>query len=246
MRRNIVIGNWKLHGTQAFVSELLREFVAGWVGVHQAEVVVCPALVHLSQAYTELAHSNIAVGAQDVSAFEEGAYTGEVSGEMLHDIGCQYALVGHSERRRHHQESNELVAKKFDAALKAHLLPVMCIGETEQERNEGKTFEVLTAQLNAVLDHCDSSVWARAIIGYEPVWAIGTGKVATPEIAQEVHAFIRTLLGDVGAQTRIIYGGSVTADNAAGLFAMPDIDGALVGGASLKAPNFLQICRAAE
>ncbi len=246
MRRNIVIGNWKLHGTQAMVGELLQSLVKGWVGVHQAEVVVCPTHVHLGQAFTELAHSNILVGAQDVSAYEEGAYTGEVSGEMLHDIGCQYTLVGHSERRRYQKESNELCAKKFEAALKAHMLPVFCIGETEQQRADGRTFEVLDAQLDAVLNRPDNSVWARAVIAYEPVWAIGTGKVATPEIAQEVHARIRSRLGDMGAQTRIVYGGSVSPDNAEGLFAMPDIDGALVGGASLKADKFLQICRAAE
>lgn len=246
MRRNIVIGNWKLHGTQSFVTELLTPLVKGWQGVHQAEVVVCPTYVHLSQAYTELAHSNIAVGAQDVSSFEEGAYTGEVSGEMLHDIGCQYTLVGHSERRRYQQESNELLAKKFEAALKAHLLPIFCIGETEQEHASGHIYDVLAEQMDAVLTRCDNSVWARAIIGYEPVWAIGTGNVATPENVQEIHAFIRSRLGDVGAQTRIVYGGSVNASNAAGLFAMPDIDGALVGGAALKADDFLEICRAAE
>lgn len=228
------------------VGELLQSLVKGWVGVHQAEVVVCPTHVHLGQAFTELAHSNILVGAQDVSAYEEGAYTGEVSGEMLHDIGCQYTLVGHSERRRYQKESNELCAKKFEAALKAHMLPVFCIGETEQQRADGRTFEVLDAQLDAVLNRPDNSVWARAVIAYEPVWAIGTGKVATPEIAQEVHARIRSRLGDMGAQTRIVYGGSVSPDNAEGLFAMPDIDGALVGGASLKADKFLQICRAAE
>lgn len=228
------------------VGELLQSLVKGWVGVHQAEVVVCPAHVHLGQAFTELAHSNILVGAQDVSAYEEGAYTGEVSGEMLHDMGCQYTLVGHSERRRYQKEGNELCAKKFEAALKAHMLPVFCIGETEQQRADGRTFEVLDAQLDAVLNRPDNSVWARAVIAYEPVWAIGTGKVATPEIAQEVHARIRSRLGDIGAQTRIVYGGSVSPDNAEGLFAMPDIDGALVGGASLKAEKFLQICRAAE
>lgn len=246
MRRNIVIGNWKLHGSQAFTSELLGSLAKGWMGVHQAEVVVCPTFVHLGQAYAELAHSNIAVGGQDVSAYEEGAYTGEVSGEMLHDIGCQYALVGHSERRRYHQESNELVAKKFEAAQKAHIFPVLCVGETEQERAAGDTFNVVGAQIDAVTSRCGSGAWARAIVGYEPVWAIGTGNIATPELAQEVHNFIRVRLGEAGVQTRIVYGGSVNADSAPGLFAQPDIDGALVGGASLKANEFLQICRAAE
>lgn len=246
MRRNIVIGNWKLHGTHAFVSELLRTLINGWVGVHRAEVVVCPAFVHLGQAYTELVHSNIALGGQDVSAFEEGAYTGDVSAEMLHDVGCHYALVGHSERRRYHQESNELIAKKFEAAQKAHLLPILCVGETEQERTAGRTFDVVAEQLDAVISRCGLPSLARAIIGYEPVWAIGTGKVATPELAQEVHQFIRGRLGEVGEHTRIIYGGSVSAESAPKLFAQSDIDGALVGGASLKANDFLQICRAAE
>ncbi len=246
MRRNIVLGNWKLHGTQASVTALLRALTSSWVGVHQAEVVVCPAFVHMGLATTELAYSNIALGAQDISAFEEGAYTGEISGEMLHDIGCQYTLVGHSERRKYHQESDELVAKKFEAALKSHLLPVLCIGESDQDYQAGRTFDVVGAQLDAVASRCGRQSLARAIVGYEPGWAIGTGNVATPEHAQQVHHFIRSQIGDVGMHTRIVYGGSVTAINAAGLFAQPDIDGALVGGASLKPNDFLQICRAAE
>ncbi len=246
MRRNIVLGNWKLHGSQAFVTELLSQLCEDWVGVHHAEVVVCPPFVHLGQAYRELAHSNIVLGSQDVSAYEEGAYTGDVSAKMLHDIGCHYTLIGHSERRRYHLESDAQVVKKFIAAQQEHLLPVLCVGESEQERASGQTQEVVARQIDAVTRECGPGVWARAVIGYEPIWAIGTGNIATPEQAQEVHAFIRERLGEYGAQTRIIYGGSVTADNAGALFGMPDVDGALVGGASLKPDNFLQICRAAE
>lgn len=246
MRRKIVLGNWKLNGSQAFASTLLQRLAAGWVGAHQAEVVVCPPFVYLTQGYTELIHSNITLGGQDVSAYEEGAYTGDISGEMLHDAGCQYTLVGHSERRRYNRESNALTAKKFVAAQKAHLAPVLCVGETEQDRESGNTFKVIADQLDVVTQLCGAGAWNRAVIGYEPVWAIGTGKVASPEQAQEVHKFIRARIGEVGEQTRIVYGGSVSPTSASALFSQPDIDGALVGGASLKAKDFLQICQAAE
>lgn len=246
MRRQIVIGNWKLHGNQAFVSELLSDLVVGWAGVHRAEVVVCPAHVHLGQAEAGLAHSNIELGAQDASRFGEGAYTGDVSAGMLHDIGCQYVIVGHSERRRYHSESDQLVASKFEAVRQARLVPILCVGETTEERDKGVTIEAIDRQIKAVLDGSGVDALARGIIAYEPLWAVGTGKTASPEQAQEVHKFIRSELGSAGSMTRIIYGGSVTPKNAGTLFAMPDIDGALVGGAALKAQDFLAICRAAE
>lgn len=246
MRRQIVIGNWKLHGGQQFVTSLLRELLAGWVGVHRAEVVICPAFVHIDMAYRALGHSNIVLGSQDVSHFTEGAYTGDVSGEMLHDLGCHYAIVGHSERRRHYSESNELVAKKFEAAQNARLVPILCVGESAREREQGITLEVIDRQIGVVADYCGYERLARAVIAYEPLWAVGTGKIALPTQAQEVHQFIRRKLGTAGIVTRIIYGGSVTPLNAHSMFAMPDIDGALVGGAALRANDFLEICRAAE
>lgn len=246
MRRQIVIGNWKLHGTQLFVTDLLQKLVAGWVGVHRAEVVVCPSFVHVDLAYGLLAHSNIGLGAQDVSHFEEGAFTGDVSAAMLHDIGCHYVIVGHSERRRYYGETNKLVAKKFAAVQKAKLIPILCVGESAEEREKGMAIKVIDDQINAVADVCGREHLARAIIAYEPVWAVGSGKTATPEQAQEVHKFIRGELGQYGALTRIVYGGSVTPLNARSLFEMADIDGALVGGAALKAKDFLEICQAAE
>lgn len=246
MRRQIVIGNWKLHGNQLFVTDLLQALVDGWVGVHRAETVVCPAHVHVDMAYRALAHSNIGLGAQDVSQFGEGAFTGDVSASMLHDLGCHYVIVGHSERRKYHGESNGLIAKKFAAAQRARLVPILCVGESAEERAQGITIEVIDRQLKAVVDRCGSEQIARSVIAYEPLWAVGSGKTATPQQAQEVHQFIRAELGDYGALTRIVYGGSVTPLNARTLFSMPDIDGALVGGAALKARDFLDICQAAE
>lgn len=246
MRRQIVIGNWKLHGTQLYVTDLLQNLVRAWVGVHQAEVVVCPSFVHVDMAYRLLSHSNVGLGAQDASIFTEGAYTGDVSAEMLHDLGCQYVIVGHSERRRYHGETNEIVAKKFAAAQSARLIPILCVGETAEERSKGIAIEVIDRQIRAVADQCGREQLARGIIAYEPLWAVGSGKIASPEQAQEVHRYIRSELGEYGRLTRIVYGGSVTPLNAKDMFAMPDIDGALVGGAALKARDFIEVCQAAE
>lgn len=246
MRRQIVIGNWKLHGNQLYVTDLLQKLVKSWVGVHRAEVVVCPAFVHVDMAYRLLAHSNIGLGAQDVSYFAEGAYTGDISAQMLHDLGCQYVIVGHSERRRYHAESNEIAARKFAAVQAARLRPILCVGETAEERSRGAAIEVIDKQIRAVADRCGQEHLARAIIAYEPLWAVGSGKVASPEQAQEVHQFIRSELGQFGNLTRIVYGGSVSPLNAKAMFAMPDIDGALVGAAALKARDFIEICQAAE
>ncbi len=246
MRRQIVIGNWKLHGSQSIVSRLLHELVRGWVGVHKAEVVVCPAFAHLSQAYTELIRSNIALGAQDVSRFASGAYTGDVSAEMLHDLGCRYVIVGHSERRRYHAESDEEVARKFEAAQSARLVPVLCVGESSDARQRGEALQVIGRQIRAVIDYCGPGSLSRAVVAYEPLWAVGSGVHATPEQAAEVHQFIRRELGAAGGMTRIVYGGSVNPVNAQDFFSEPDIDGVLVGAAALVARDFLQICRAAE
>ena len=246
-RRPIVIGNWKLNGNTSFVSDLLDEITAQWVGVHQAEVVVCPAFVHLGQVSNEhLVHSNIVLGAQDCSQFEEGAYTGDVSADMLHDLGCQYVIVGHSERRRFYAETDAQIARKFDLVHQAMMTPILCVGESAEQHQAGKALQVIKRQVCPALDYCGIQKLARGVIAYEPLWAVGTGVTATPDQAQEVHHFIRQLLGPIGQSVRVIYGGSVKPNNAQALFSEPDIDGALVGGAALKADDFIEICRAAE
>lgn len=246
MRRPLVVANWKMNGCSASNVELLQSFLAKWQGVHQAEVAICPPAVYLQQVNEYLAQSNVALGAQDVSAAEEGAYTGENSAAMLADMGCRYVIVGHSERRQYHDESDELVAKKFVAAQRYQLTPILCVGETLVQREADETLIVIGEQLKAVVDLAGRSAIATAVIAYEPVWAIGTGLTATPEQAQEVHAYIREQLGSVGAGVRILYGGSVKPSNAEELFSQADIDGALVGGASLVADDFYGICQAAE
>ncbi len=246
MRRPLIVGNWKMNGCASANKALIDGVVAAWKGVHQAEVGVCPSYVYLLDVLKQLENSNIAVGAQDVSSREDGAFTGEVSAAMLADIQCQFVIVGHSERREYFAESDGFVAKKFDVAQKAGLTPILCVGETREQREAGEALLIIAEQLKAVLDLCGRDAFRKAVIAYEPVWAIGTGLTATPEQAQEVHAFIREQLGQIGQQVRILYGGSVKPDNAAELFAQADIDGALVGGASLKADEFVAICRAAE
>lgn len=246
MRRPIVIGNWKMNGSTSANQKLLAALCEQWTGVHQTEVAVCPPYPYLVAAAAKLGNTNIGVGAQDLSTKASGAYTGEVSGEMLVDAGCRYVLVGHSERREYHAESSEFVAEKFQAALDNGLIPVLCVGETLAEREDNKTFDVIGKQLLAVVEHCGLPNVAKGIIAYEPVWAIGTGKTATPEMAQDVHSYIREVLGPEGDGMRILYGGSVKPESAEGLFGQKDIDGALVGGASLNADDFVAICRAAE
>jgi len=246
MRRPMVVGNWKMNSSLEFCAELLNGLSAGWSGVHNAEVAVCPPYPYLAKAAELLEQSNIAYGAQDLSQHESGAYTGQVSAEMLLDFGCKYVIVGHSERREYQRESSELVAEKFEAAVAKGLIPILCVGETLAEREAENTFDVIGKQLRAVIERCGLSGVAKGVVAYEPVWAIGTGRSATPEMAQEVHAYIREVLGPEGEHTPILYGGSVKPDSAAALFGQQDIDGALVGGASLKADDFLAICRAAE
>jgi triosephosphate isomerase len=242
MRQALVVGNWKMHGSResvaALIGGILESMPAG-----PAEVAVCPTYVHLSQALELCGGSSLAVGAQDCSHMESGAYTGEVAAPMLADIGCSWVILGHSERRQYHAESDNLVAAKLTAAVAAGLRPILCVGETREQRESGEAQAVVARQLRGALD--GQPGLAGLVVAYEPVWAIGTGLTATPEQAQEMHAFIRGTLGDnegldPGA-TRILYGGSVKAANAAELFAQPDIDGALVGGAALKAPEFLAI-----
>ncbi|MCL7714122.1 triose-phosphate isomerase [Stenotrophomonas mori] len=248
MRRKIVAGNWKLHGSRDFATALLEPLVAA-LPLPGVDLLVLPPLPYLAELAARFAGRGLAFGAQDVGSNEKGAYTGEVAAAMLADVGATHALVGHSERRQYHHEDSVLVARKFVAAGAAGLVPVLCVGETLEQREAGETERVIAAQLAPVLELAGVQAFARAVVAYEPVWAIGTGLTATPEQAQAVHAFIR---GEVaGADARIadslplLYGGSVKPDNAAALFSQPDVDGGLVGGASLVAADFLAIARAA-
>ena len=249
MRRKIVAGNWKLHGSRAFATELVADIVAG-LPAAGVEVVVMPPLPYIGELIEAFEGRGLQFGAQDVSANEKGAYTGEVSAAMLVDIGARYGLVGHSERRQHHAESDALIARKFIAAKQAGLVPVLCVGESLHEREAGQTEYRIETQLAAIFEAAGAQAFAGAAIAYEPVWAIGTGKTASPAQAQAVHAFIR---GEVSARDAtiagslpILYGGSCKPDNAAELFAQPDVDGGLIGGASLVAADFLAIVAAAR
>ena len=243
-RKRLVIGNWKMHGDTAFNSELLAGLRAGVADAPNCEVAVCVPSPYLYQTRSLLEGSGITWGAQDVSAHEKGAYTGEIAAAMLADFGCRWALVGHSERRSYHGEADAVVADKAAAALAAGITPVVCVGETLQQQEAGETHAVIERQLAPVLS-LGADKLVHIVVAYEPVWAIGTGKTATPEQAQAVHALIRERLEEAGAgDVRILYGGSVKASNAPSLFAMPDIDGALVGGAALVASEFLSIAAA--
>jgi triosephosphate isomerase (TIM) len=248
MRRRIVAGNWKLHGNRAFATELMDGVVAG-LPVAGVEVVVLPPLPYLGDLIEDFEGRDIAFGSQDVSANEKGAYTGEVSASMLVDVGARYGLVGHSERRQYHAEGSELVARKFLAARHAGLVPILCIGETLHEREAGQTERTIEAQLAPIFELGGAQALAGAIVAYEPVWAIGTGRTATPAQAQAVHAFIRGEAkardATIAGSLPILYGGSCKPDNAAALFAQPDVDGGLIGGASLVAADFLAIVAAA-
>ena len=251
MRRALVAGNWKMHGTRASVKGLLEGLVAGVSEGLPAgdapEIVVCPSYVHVPQALSLTADSAIEVGAQDCSHMQAGAFTGEVSAEMLVDQGCKWVILGHSERRQYHDESDDLVAAKLTAAISVGLLPIVCVGETREQREAGDAEAVVGRQLAGALD--EQSGLEHLVIAYEPVWAIGTGLTATPQQAQDMHAYIRRVLADTegvhAEQTRILYGGSVKAGNAAELFAGNDIDGALVGGAALVVDDFKAIIDAA-
>ena len=247
MRRKLVVGNWKMHGTLAANPPLLKALGGGGRG--GAEMAVCVPFPYLQQTQDALKDSPVAWGAQDVSMHAQGAYTGEVCAGMLADFACRYVIVGHSERRCLHGESDEQVVAKVKSALVGGLIPIICVGETLVEREGGRTEAVVSRQLDAVLRGCGVDVLARSVLAYEPVWAIGTGRTATPGQAQEVHAVLRRRVAaadaDVAAGLRILYGGSVKAANAVELFAQPDIDGGLVGGASLVAEEFLAIARAA-
>ena len=243
MRQALVVGNWKMHGSSASIEKLLGSLVDTQNG-GASEVAVCPTYVHLAQAMALCAGGPIAVGAQDCSHMPSGAYTGEVSAGMLAELGCRWVILGHSERRQYHAESDDLVAAKLTAAIAAGLQPIVCVGETREQREAGEAEAVVGAQLQGALAGLNTLV-----VAYEPVWAIGTGLTATPEQAQDMHAFIRSGLDDIAgvdaAATRLLYGGSVKSANAAELFAQRDIDGALVGGAALVAEDFQAIIDAA-
>jgi triosephosphate isomerase (TIM) len=244
-RRKLVVGNWKMHGNRAANAQLLAGLKEA--GPWNADVAVCVPFLYIAETALALTGASIAYGAQDCSSHVQGAYTGEVSSAMLADVGCRYTIVGHSERRAYHAESDQLVADKAKAALAHGVTPIVCVGETRAEREAGQTEAVVKRQLAAVihtLGHCTGEM----VVAYEPVWAIGTGLTATPAEAQAVHAVLRAQLHaatDKSDAMRILYGGSVKADNAAELFAQADIDGGLIGGASLKVADFAAICRAA-
>ena len=250
MIKPLVAGNWKMHGNTETASHLAAQLVAQWsdrpVAERSVEMVLFPPSVHLSLVKGAVAGSGIAVGAQNLSQHGSGAYTGEISGDMLVDQGCDYVLVGHSERRNLFGESSATVAEKFKTAQSSGLIPILCVGETLRQRQQEQTVAVVTAQIKAVIDCVGLHNVCRAVVAYEPVWAIGTGETASPEQAQQVHRAIRNQLGEVGLRTRLLYGGSVKASNAAELFSQPDINGGLVGGASLEAIEFFNIVKRAE
>ena len=250
MRIKFVAGNWKMNGNLATNQALLQALVQALSRIAGVKCAVCAPYPYLSQVQQALSGSGMTWGAQNLSQFESGAYTGEVSGAMLVDFGCRYVIVGHSERRTLFGETSTMVAEKYAAALKAGLTPILCVGETLADRESGATESVVGAQLDAVLEVSGATSFAQAVVAYEPVWAIGTGKTATPEQAQAVHAFIRGRLAaqdaSVAGNVQILYGGSVKGSNAAQLFSMGDIDGGLIGGASLDAAEMATICLAAS
>jgi triosephosphate isomerase len=249
MREFLVAGNWKMNGSNAASEALISGIVAGVPAGSGFRLLVCPPFPYLASVASQVSGSAVALGAQNVSEHEFGAFTGETAPSMLKDVGCDYVIVGHSERRAIYAETSEQVAAKFMAAQAAGITPILCVGETLEEREAGTTEKVIDEQLDAVLDTAGAAVFAAAVIAYEPVWAIGTGMTATPEQAQDVHRHIRARLAahdaELAEKVQILYGGSMKGENAPGLLGMPDIDGGLIGGASLKASDFLAIAEAA-
>lgn len=248
MRRSIVAGNWKMNGSAESITQLLESLVVGLAGCgDKVEILVCPPALYLPLVQASLTNSAVSIGAQNVSEHSAGAFTGEISVAMLKDYAVRYVIVGHSERRQLNGETDTLVARKFAAVQAQGLCPILCVGETLEQREKGNAEQVVTEQLSAVLEECGVDSLNSAIVAYEPVWAIGTGKTATPEQAQQMHRVLRESIARISAkvasQVRIIYGGSVSAANAQELFAQTDIDGGLVGGASLKADEFITICK---
>ena len=248
-RRPLVVGNWKMNGTRASSQQLLADILAGLPADCKSDVGVCPPAVYIPEIAASLAGKAVRLGSQNVADQDEGAYTGEISARMLREFDCSLAIVGHSERRAIYGESDALVAARYAKAIAHGVTPILCVGETLEEREANQTFAVIDTQLGAVLDLCGVESLLSAVIAYEPVWAIGTGRTASTEQAQEVHAYIRGEIAkrnaDVAAKVQILYGGSVKPDNAPALFGQPDVDGGLIGGASLDAKSFLAICLAA-
>jgi triosephosphate isomerase len=249
MRDFLIAGNWKMNGSSTANTELVAGIIAGVPAGTGFSLLVCPPFPYLASVVAQARGSAVKVGAQTVSEHEKGAFTGEVAPGMLGDLGCDYVIIGHSERRALYGETSEQVAAKFKAAQAAGLTPILCVGETLEEREAGTTESVIDEQLGAVMDAAGIEAFASAVIAYEPVWAIGTGMTASPEQAQDVHRHIRAQLAsqneNISANVQILYGGSMKGENAAGLLAQPDIDGGLIGGASLKADDFLAIAEAA-
>lgn len=249
-RAGFVAGNWKMHGSLARNQELLEAVVSGTRSLQNVSCAVCVPYPYIVQAQSVLEGSHVAWGGQNVSQYHHGAYTGEVSADMLTDLGCRYVIVGHSERRILFGEENRVVAEKFRAAQECSITPILCVGETLAQRESGEAEQVIATQLDVVIDLAGIETLRHSVIAYEPVWAIGTGKTATPQQAQDVHEFIRSRIAvhnsKIAGDIQILYGGSVKADNARELFAMPDIDGGLIGGASLVAAEFISICLAAQ
>ncbi len=250
MRKKLVAGNWKMHGNLVQNQGLLEAVLERTTQMRQSEIAVCVPYPYLSAVQAQLANSHITWGAQTVSEYDKGAYTGEVSTEMLKDFGCKYAIVGHSERRALFGENSQTVALKYSAAQKTGIIPILCVGESLEQREGQITERVVGEQLDAVIEKAGADSLMKAVIAYEPVWAIGTGMTATPQQAQDVHEFIRKRIAEhnpaIASEITILYGGSVKANNAGELFAMPDIDGGLIGGASLVADDFAAICEAAQ
>lgn len=248
MRKKLVAGNWKMHGNLVENKQLLDAIVVNLNGLHDAQFAVCVPYPYLSSVQSILQHTNIFWGAQNVSQYEMGAYTGEVAASMLNDFKCSFVIVGHSERRALFGEDDHTIAEKYISIQRAGLIPILCVGETLEQREAGTTEQIIERQLKAITDATGIESLSKAVIAYEPVWAIGTGKTASPQQAQDVHAFIRkgiaTQNTNIAKELTILYGGSVKANNASELFAMPDIDGGLIGGASLIASDFVAICRA--
>lgn len=249
MRKPVVMGNWKLNGTKSTVTDLIKAFTGVANSNEKVDVAICAPAIFIGMVESLATGSKLQWGSEDVDVHTSGAFTGENSPVMIKEFGSKYAIVGHSERRGYHNESNEVVAAKFKAAQDNGLVPVLCIGESEAEYDAGKTLDVCQAEIKAVIDLCGIDAFKNAIIAYEPIWAIGTGKTATPEIAQNVHAgiraFLKTFNAEVADGVRILYGGSCNAKTAPELFAQKDIDGGLIGGASLKVADFTAIIEAA-
>lgn len=255
-RNPLVVGNWKMNGSRAEINHLIPKIIEGTADLKNIEVVVCPPFVYLETVLKKIAaadtsiegvSANLGIGAQNCYCEKSGAFTGEISSGMLNDSGCRWVILGHSERRALFGETDALIAKKCQSAYDADLIPILCVGETLEQRKSGKTFEWIGSQIEVILKIVSLEVWNRLVVAYEPIWAIGTGITATPEEAEEVHIFLRECINKVypnrGQSVRILYGGSVKAENAMGFFAKDNIDGALVGGASLIAEEFVNICK---